>query len=81
MPTIALPVISAITAGLLIVGQMGLMLTTAAHRRATCQALGDGDGYFTAASADGASLDRDDERAGRSSSQSATRCIRTSPGT
>lgn len=43
MPTVALPVISAITAGLLIVGQMGLMLTTAAHRRATSQALGDGD--------------------------------------
>jgi hypothetical protein len=33
MPTVALPVISAITPGVLIVGQMGLRLTTAAHRR------------------------------------------------
>ena len=43
MQTVALPVVSAIAAGVLIVGQMGLMLTTALRRRATRQALGDGD--------------------------------------
>ena len=43
MQTVALPVISAISAGVLIIGQMGLMLTTAFRRRATKQALGDGD--------------------------------------
>jgi len=43
MQTVALPVVSAIAAGVLIVGQMGLMLTTALRRRGTKQALGDGD--------------------------------------
>jgi hypothetical protein len=43
MQTVALPVVSAIAAGVLIVGQMGLMLTTALRRRGIKQALGDGD--------------------------------------
>ena len=43
MQTVALPVVSAIAAGVLIVGQMALMLITALRRRSTGQALGDGD--------------------------------------
>ncbi|HXQ16378.1 MAG TPA: MAPEG family protein [Caulobacteraceae bacterium] len=43
MQTVTLPVISAISAGVLIIGQMGLMLAIAARRRATRQALGEGD--------------------------------------
>jgi uncharacterized membrane protein YecN with MAPEG domain len=38
-----LPVISAITAGALIIGQAGLLLAVVLRRRATRQALGDGD--------------------------------------
>jgi uncharacterized membrane protein YecN with MAPEG domain len=40
---VALPVISAITAGVLIIGQAGLLLAVVLRRRATRQALGDGD--------------------------------------
>ena len=43
MQTVALPVVSAITAGVLIVGQMGLMLTVAGARFRGRQSLGDGD--------------------------------------
>jgi uncharacterized membrane protein YecN with MAPEG domain len=43
MQTVALPVISAITAGVLIIGQAGLLLTVVQRRRASRQALGDGD--------------------------------------
>jgi uncharacterized membrane protein YecN with MAPEG domain len=43
MQTVTLPVVSAITAGALIIGQMGLLLTTALRRRATRQSLGEGD--------------------------------------
>ena len=42
MPTLALPVVSAITGGLLIIGQMGLMLSVALTRRRRGQSLGDG---------------------------------------
>jgi uncharacterized membrane protein YecN with MAPEG domain len=41
--TIALPVISAITAGVLIIGQAALLLTVVQRRRSSRQALGDGD--------------------------------------
>ena len=43
MQTIALPVISAITAGVLIIGQAALLLTVVQRRRSSRQALGDGD--------------------------------------
>ena len=42
MTTLALPVVSAITAGVLIIGQMALMLAVAGRRRGARQALGDG---------------------------------------
>jgi uncharacterized membrane protein YecN with MAPEG domain len=42
MQTVALPVVSAITAGVLIIAQMGLMLAVALERRRTGQSLGDG---------------------------------------
>jgi uncharacterized membrane protein YecN with MAPEG domain len=42
MQTVTLPVVSAITAGVLIIAQMGLMLVTAATRRRLHVALGDG---------------------------------------
>ena len=43
MQTIALPVISAITAGVLIIGLAALLLTVVQRRRSSRQALGDGD--------------------------------------
>ena len=43
MQSITLPVVSAITAGVLIIGQMGLLLTVALRRRAARQSLGEGD--------------------------------------
>ena len=43
MQTVTMPVISAITAGALIIGQMGLLFTVVARRRATSQSLGEGD--------------------------------------
>jgi uncharacterized membrane protein YecN with MAPEG domain len=43
MQTIALPVISAIAAGVLIIGQMGLMLAAALRRRSARVALGTDD--------------------------------------
>jgi len=43
MQTVALPVISAITAGALIIGQAGLLVAVAQRRRSSRQALGDGD--------------------------------------
>ena len=42
MTTLALPVVSAITAGLLLIGQMGLMLAVVLTRRRRRQSLGDG---------------------------------------
>jgi uncharacterized membrane protein YecN with MAPEG domain len=42
MQTVALPVVSAITAGVLIIGQMGLLLVVVIRRRGLRQALGDG---------------------------------------
>jgi uncharacterized protein len=42
MQTVALPVISAITAGVLIIGQMGLMFVVAGARFRVRQSLGDG---------------------------------------
>ncbi len=51
MPTtVALPVVSAITAGVLIIGQMGLMFATVATRRRVRQSLGEaGDPALTRA--------------------------------
>jgi hypothetical protein len=43
MQTVALPVISAIAAGVLIIGQMGLMLAVALRRRSAKVALGSDD--------------------------------------
>jgi|SRR5580704_11436104 uncharacterized membrane protein YecN with MAPEG domain len=43
MQSVALPVISAITAGVLIIGQAGLLVAVAQRRRSSRQALGDGD--------------------------------------
>lgn len=43
MQTVTLPVVSAITAGVLIITQMGLMLAVAGVRRSLGQSLGDGD--------------------------------------
>jgi len=43
MQSVVLPVISAITAGVLIIGQAGLLVAVAQRRRASRQALGDGD--------------------------------------
>lgn len=43
MHPIVLPIVSAITAGVIIVGQMALLLMTAVRRRGTRQAIGDGD--------------------------------------
>lgn len=43
MQTITPPIISAIAAGVIILGQMALMLMTALRRRGTGQAIGDGD--------------------------------------
>jgi uncharacterized membrane protein YecN with MAPEG domain len=43
MHSIVPPVISAIAAGVIILGQMALMLSTALRRRGTRQPLGDGD--------------------------------------
>ena len=43
MQPVALPVVSAITAGVLIIGQMGLMLAVALRRRAAGVALGGDD--------------------------------------
>jgi len=42
MPTLAPPVVSAITAGALIIGQMGLLFAVAGQRRRSQQALGEG---------------------------------------
>ena len=42
MQTLILPVISALTAGALIIGQMGLLLIVVVRRRGLRQALGDG---------------------------------------
>jgi uncharacterized membrane protein YecN with MAPEG domain len=43
MQTVTMPVISAMTAGILIVGQMGLMLSVALTRMRTRKSLGEGD--------------------------------------
>jgi hypothetical protein len=43
MQTVVLPVISAITAGVSIIGQAGLLVAVAQRRRSSRQALGDGD--------------------------------------
>jgi uncharacterized membrane protein YecN with MAPEG domain len=42
MPTVALPVVSALTAGVLIIGQIGPLLIVVLMRRGLRQALGDG---------------------------------------
>jgi hypothetical protein len=42
MQTVALPVVSSITAGALIIGQMGLLFTVVSERRKAGQSLGDG---------------------------------------
>ena len=43
MQTVTLPVVSAITAGVLIIAQMGLLFAVAGVRRSLGQSLGDGD--------------------------------------